>query len=289
MQGDDGAIPFPTRLPDRGRPARTVRSSGSRRAAGSTSSAGLVNQACLFGVTILLARWLGSSDVGTYAQAFAIRQILVLVALGGMRSAMTRYVAIHRADDDPAALRGTIRFGLVFTVGDLGGVRRRAVRGVRTGWPTRPSTTRASSRRCGWVAIGLPAACFIVAALSATQGFRTQRPFAFVGNMLEPILRLVLTVACSSRATASTGRPDRPAGRQRRRRRRGLRVAAQAPGPAPAGDAPLRGPRRHALRLGQLALVGGPAGAGVGRHRPARPVPARRPTSASTRWPPASC
>ena len=30
---------------------------------------------------------------------------------------MTRYVAIHRAEDDPAALRGTVRFGLLFSVG----------------------------------------------------------------------------------------------------------------------------------------------------------------------------
>jgi O-antigen/teichoic acid export membrane protein len=156
-------------------------------------AAGLVNQGCLFGVTILLARQLGSSDVGTYAQAFAIRQLLVLVALGGMRSAMTRYVAIHRADDDPAALRGTIRFGLAFTVGTslVFGVALFAA----SHWlafdafndPGMESALR-------WVAVGLPSACFVVATLSATQGFRTQRPFAFVGNMLEPILRLVLTV-----------------------------------------------------------------------------------------------
>jgi O-antigen/teichoic acid export membrane protein len=156
-------------------------------------AAGLVNQGCLFGLTILLARWLGSADVGTYAQAFAVRQVLVLMALGGMRSAMTRYVAIHRADNDPAALRGTIRFGLAFTVGTsaLFGV----VLFAASHWlayhafndPAMESALR-------WVAVGLPSACFVVATLSATQGFRTQRPFAFVGNMLEPILRLVLTV-----------------------------------------------------------------------------------------------
>ncbi len=170
-----------------------MRSGDSQRAGASNIAAGLVNQGCLFGVTILLARQLGSSDVGTYAQAFAIRQLLVLVALGGMRSAMTRYVAIHRADDDPAALRGTIRFGLAFTVGTsvVFGVALFAA----SHWlafdafndPAMESALR-------WVAVGLPSACFVVATLSATQGFRTQRPFAFVGNMLEPILRLVLTI-----------------------------------------------------------------------------------------------
>jgi O-antigen/teichoic acid export membrane protein len=153
---------------------------------------GFVNQACLFGLTILLARWLGSTDLGTYAQAFAIRQILTLVALGGMRSAMTRYVAIHRAEDDPAALRGTVRFGLLFSVGTstLFGVALFAA----SHWlafeafndPGLESALR-------WVAIGLPSACFTIAALSATQGFRTQRPNALAGNVLEPLLRLVLT------------------------------------------------------------------------------------------------
>ena len=154
---------------------------------------GFVNQACLFGITILLARWLGSTDVGTYAQAFAIRQILTLVALGGMRSAMTRYVAIHRAEDDPAALRGTVRFGLLFSVGmsTLFGIALFAA----SHWlaydafddPGLESALR-------WVAIGLPSACFTVAALSATQGFRTQRPNALAGSVLEPVLRIALTV-----------------------------------------------------------------------------------------------
>ena len=191
MQGERSG-PAPDGLADSGAGSdREVR----RLAAGGglNIAAGLVNQGCLFGVTILLARQLGSSDVGTYAQAFAIRQLLVLMALGGMRSAMTRYVAIHRADDDPAALRGTIRFGLAFTVGTsvVFGVALFAA----SHWlafeafndPAMESALR-------WVAVGLPSACFVVATLSATQGFRTQRPFAFVGNMLEPILRLVLTV-----------------------------------------------------------------------------------------------
>ena len=130
---------------------------------------------------------------GTYAQAFAIRQILTLVALGGMRSAMTRYVAIHRAEDDPAALRGTVRFGLVFSVGmaTLFGIALFAA----SNWLAYDAFNDpglASALR--WVAIGLPSACFTVAALSATQGFRTQRPNAIAGSVLEPVLRIVLTV-----------------------------------------------------------------------------------------------
>ena len=235
-------------------------------------AAGLVNQGCLFGVTILLARQLGSSDVGTYAQAFAIRQLLVLVALGGMRSAMTRYVAIHRADDDPAALRGTIRFGLAFTVGTsvVFGVALFAA----SHWlafeafndPAMESALR-------WVAVGLPSACFVVATLSATQGFRTQRPFAFVGNMLEPILRLVLTIGVLAAGFGLNGSLIVLQVASIVTAVAAFGVAPQAPGQAPAGDAPLRGPRRHALRLGQLALVGGSAGAGVVRHHHPRPVP----------------
>lgn len=153
---------------------------------------GLVNQACLFGLTILLARWLGSTDVGTYAQAFAIRQILTLVALGGMRSAMTRYVAIHRAEDDPAALRGTIRFGLLFSVG-MSTVFAIGLFAASSWLAFDAFNDPGLESGLRWVAIGLPSACFTVAALSATQGFRTQRPNALAGNMLEPLLRLGLT------------------------------------------------------------------------------------------------
>ncbi len=158
---------------------------------------GFVNQVSLFGLTILIARWLGPSDVGTYSQAFAMRQVLMLVALGGMRSAMTRYVAIHRADDDPAALRGTVRFGLAFTLASA------SVLGVLL-FVLAPWLAHSAFRdpalesALRWVAIGLPSAAFTVAALSATQGFRTQRPNALVGNMLEPALRLVLTLVVLS-------------------------------------------------------------------------------------------
>src|SRR5207248_487175 len=46
-------------------------------------------------------------------QAFAFLSLLGLVCLGGMGYALTRFVAVHRAEDDPAALRGTVRLGLV--------------------------------------------------------------------------------------------------------------------------------------------------------------------------------
>jgi O-antigen/teichoic acid export membrane protein len=185
---------------DRGR-----RSDGSDRAAdrevkrlaaggGLNILGGVVNQACLFGLTIVLARSLGSTDVGTYSQAFAMRQLLMLVALGGMRSAMTRYVAIHRADDDPAALRGTIRFGLLFTVGTSTALA--VLLFAASHWLAYDAFDNPGLEEAlRWVAIGLPSAAFTVAALSATQGFRTQRPHALVGLVAEPVLRFVLTVA----------------------------------------------------------------------------------------------
>jgi O-antigen/teichoic acid export membrane protein len=194
-----GAAQPRERPPDRGSRTEASDRTGDREvkrlAAGGGLNfvGGLVNQACLFGLTIVLARSLGSTDVGTYSQAFAIRQLLMLVALGGMRSAMTRYVAIHRADDDPAALRGTIRFGLLFTV--LTSTVLAVGLFAASHWLAYDAFDDPGLEAAlRWVAIGLPSAAFTVAALSATQGFRTQRPHALVGLMAEPVLRFVLTV-----------------------------------------------------------------------------------------------
>ena len=37
--------------------------------------------------------------------------LLGLLALSGFRAGLTRFVAVHLADDDPAAVRGTVRLG----------------------------------------------------------------------------------------------------------------------------------------------------------------------------------
>jgi O-antigen/teichoic acid export membrane protein len=126
------------------------------------------------------------------------------IALGGMRSAMTRFVAIDLADDDDAALRGTIAVGIAVSVGlaaILGIILFIAapwVAGSVYGDPELVAGLR-------WVAVGLPSAAFTIVVLSATTGWRTMRPNAIVGSMFEPILRVVLTALALTLGAGLTG------------------------------------------------------------------------------------
>src|SRR6266540_3559804 len=70
------------------------------------------SQVAMLGVTVLLARRLGRDDLGRYAQAFAFLSLLGLLSLSGFRAGLTRFVAVHLAERDPGALRGTVRLGI---------------------------------------------------------------------------------------------------------------------------------------------------------------------------------
>ncbi|MEK8106140.1 oligosaccharide flippase family protein [Micromonospora sp. M12] len=65
----------------------------------------VLSQVALFLVMLLLARALGVSELGRYAQVYAVLSLLGLLSLSGFRAGLTRFVAVHLADDEPAALR----------------------------------------------------------------------------------------------------------------------------------------------------------------------------------------
>ncbi|MEP7034076.1 MAG: flippase [Dermatophilaceae bacterium] len=149
------------------------------------------SQLSLLSITLLLAHTLGSREVGRYAECYAILSLLGLLSLCGFRAAMTRFVAIHLADDDPARLRGTIRLGLWLSLVSsavLGALL--AAFAVPISHLFHDPALVTGLRLTG---LTLPAATFTDAALSATQGWRTQRPFTLIGRVYEPITRLVLT------------------------------------------------------------------------------------------------
>lgn len=151
----------------------------------------VTNQGSLLLITLLIARTLGSDQLGRYALCYAVLTLLGLLSLFGFRSAMTRFVAIHLADDDAASLRGTLRFGMVVTVGSATvlGVSLVLLSGPIAGLFHDPHLV-VGLRLTGCT---LPAATFSDAALAATQGWRTQVPFTLIGRVLEPGLRLALT------------------------------------------------------------------------------------------------
>ena len=174
------------------------------RGGGLNLAGSLVNTLSVLGLFWVLNQNLGQTLTGIYIQAFALRRILQTIALGGMRSAMTRFVAIHLADDDDAALRGTIAVGIAVSVGLatlLGLLLFFAAPWLATSVYGDPELV-AGLR---WVALGLPSASFTIVVLSATMGWRTMRPNAIVGSMGEPIARVVLTAIALGLGAGLTG------------------------------------------------------------------------------------
>jgi O-antigen/teichoic acid export membrane protein len=154
----------------------------------------LCSQISFFLITLLLARTLGQADVGVYAQGFAFLALLGLLSLSGFRAGLTRFVAVHRAERDWGALRGTVRLGLWLSAGSsivLGAILFALSSTLANSVFGDPNVGIALR----YVAATLPASVFIDAALSATQGFKTMKPYATVGLIFEPGLRLSLTGA----------------------------------------------------------------------------------------------
>lgn len=59
-----------------------------------------VNLALGFALRIILARWLGSFDLGLYTLVLTVQEFASLVAGQGMMSSLTKYVAEYRDDED---------------------------------------------------------------------------------------------------------------------------------------------------------------------------------------------
>jgi O-antigen/teichoic acid export membrane protein len=152
----------------------------------------LTSQISFFLITLIIARQLGRSAVGNYSQAFAFLAILELVSLSGFRAGLTRFIAVHRVEKDESSLRGTLRVGLGLSL--IGAVVLSAILAAGAPWLAHhafhdPQLTLAFR----FVALVLPCQVMTDAALSATQGYMTMRPYALIGLIFEPVLRLSLT------------------------------------------------------------------------------------------------
>lgn len=161
----------------------------------------ICSQVAGLGTTMLLAWRLGSDDLGRYAQAFAFLSLLGLLSLSGFRAGLTRFVAVHLAEDNPRALRTTVRLGIGLTTAGA------AVMALGLYLAT-PWLAHAVFHDQGLllplraVALALPAATFTDSALAATQGFRTMRPFALIGLVFEPV---ALVAGSAALLLAGTG------------------------------------------------------------------------------------
>lgn len=161
------------------------------------ASLNLVGAVCtkvaLVAIIVVLSWQLGASSLGRYAQAYALLTVLVAVAGLPFGAGASRFVAMHLADRDDGAVRGTARLavggtlvcavllaGALFAFADV--VAHHVFHDAGLVTPLR------------LVAVALPPAALAEAALVATVGFRRMRARAAIKLVLEPVLRLGLTV-----------------------------------------------------------------------------------------------
>lgn len=145
-------------------------------------------------VTLIIGRALGDRAVGLYYQAFAVHDLLALVAAAGFTTALTRFVALHRSEGDAGSLRGIVRLGLAFSTSfaALAGV----VLFLLAPWLAADVFGDAPMEKLLMlVAVVMPVTVFKTVALSATQGFKTMRYYAGIQLVFEPVFRLALTGA----------------------------------------------------------------------------------------------
>ena len=162
------------------------------------ASLNLVGAACtklaLLAIIVVLSWALGAPAVGRYAQAYALLTVLVAVAGLPFGAGATRFVAMHRAEHDDGALRGTVRLAvggsLVCSMALAGPLF--AFAGAAAHQVFHDAALVTPLRL---VAVALPAATLAEAALVATVGFSRMRARAVVKLVLEPAVRLGLTVA----------------------------------------------------------------------------------------------
>jgi O-antigen/teichoic acid export membrane protein len=151
-------------------------------------------QVSLLAISVILARWLSRGELGVYWQAYAFLALLDLLALAGFGAAATRFVAVHRAEGDAGAVRGTIRLalGLTATIALVLAV------GLYAAAPWLANEVFNDPRlvlALRFVAFTLPAMTFLDVSLAATKGFRSMKAFALIGLVVEPGLRVILTAA----------------------------------------------------------------------------------------------
>ena len=176
---------------------------GIARGGGLNLAGAIIGQAAVFAVLVLLARWLDIRQVGRYAQCYAVLSLLGLLALSGFRAGVTRFVAVHLADDDPAAVRGTVRLALGVSAGSaaLLGAALAVAAPRLAGLLNDPALTPGLRL----MALTLPAMTVCEAALAATRGWRSQRAFTLIGQVYEPLCRLVLTAVLLIAGAGLTG------------------------------------------------------------------------------------
>lgn len=145
-------------------------------------------------LSLVVARLLDPAALGLYFLALTVASLLTVMALGGFGQMLLCYLARHLADRDGAALRGTLRFGLraVAAASLLGG----AALALVAPWVAEALLHNPQvAMPLKIVALSVPFAALELAALNATQAFKEMKYRMWVEAVLNPTLKIVLTLA----------------------------------------------------------------------------------------------
>ena len=173
------------------------------------SSIGMVgvalSQASLFLIVLVLAAAEGTAGVGVYSQCYALFSLATLVALFGARTTLTRFVADRLPDArDHEGVRALLRYGIsvplaVSVVLAVAFFLLAPVLGESLFDDPEVTTPLRV------LALALPFASTQRTAAAALQGFGRTRDLAFATTILEPLLRLAVTVALVLLGSGVTG------------------------------------------------------------------------------------
>jgi O-antigen/teichoic acid export membrane protein len=155
-------------------------------------------------IAFVLARFLGAAEFGLYNLSVSMIWVASGVALFGLDTAMTRYVAIFANRRDEASLWGTIQIGLVVTtiLSLLTGTGlfmfSDTIAQQRFHEPDLAPLLRVSG-------LIVPFLTLAATAGAATQGFKKMRYAAIARDIVQPLIRLILILALAVIGLSAVG------------------------------------------------------------------------------------
>lgn len=153
----------------------------------------LYDLAARLAFNVIVARLLGPGPVGLYFLALSVLSVLAVVAQGGFDTALVRFLARHRQEADWARVSGTLRFSL----GAVAGLSLLLAVALALGASTvshgifgKPELVTLLEL----LAVAIPLIALETAFLAVTQAFKEVKYKVYIGMVINPTGRLLLTV-----------------------------------------------------------------------------------------------
>jgi O-antigen/teichoic acid export membrane protein len=145
--------------------------------------------------TVVAVRAFGPAGFGLYQVIVQLLEFLSQLGLLGFNYAAMRFIARARALGDPAAVRGTIRVSLTSTAITSGVIVAVVVAAAGPIADAFGGSTAQQERFASLLRLGIlfvPFFACMQVYRYATQAYKTMVPSVWVGNVLQPLLRLII-------------------------------------------------------------------------------------------------